>query len=149
MTAAQLVLAYIGDQVRRNAEAYQYVEYLELEGPREDESGVRFRERISGALRDRGMVIEAHEALRGRRWSASADPGLGHPDSVLTGLAGHVAITMQRGAPYSHDGVSQVGDEIAAGVVMTNRDRSGEAIAAAFAILGPAGALDLLDRMAP
>jgi len=145
MTAGQHVCAYMDRLEELCREAYQYVDYLGIEGPRDDESGTQFRERISGELRERGMVIEAHEALRGRRWDAPDDPGLGDPGSVLTGIAGHVAITMQRGEPYSRDGVSQMGDELAAGFLATNRDPARDAMGALIDALGPRAALDVMD----
>lgn len=136
-------MAYIKGVEARVAEAYQYVGYLNLEGPREEESASGFCERIAGELRSRGMLVEAHEALRGRRYDDPADPGWGDPGSVLTGVAGAIADAAAGGVMHSSDGLHRVGDDIAMGVVATNRDRSGEAIAAAFALLGP-DAMDFL-----
>ncbi|MET0603601.1 MAG: hypothetical protein ABW167_16565 [Baekduia sp.] len=137
------VLAHIKQTEARVAEAEQYIGYKGIEGPREHEDASAFCQRVAGDLRSLGMVVEAHEALQGRRYDDPNGPSLGERDSVLTGVAGALMNGLHGDIMRSSDGLHQVGDDLALGVVATNRDKSGEAIAAAFALLGP-DAMDFL-----
>jgi len=79
-----------------------------------DESDTAFRERVAGALREQGHFIEAHEALRNCLYD---DPDRG--DGVMQGVMGAIAQAMQE-KTYSRDGVSQVGDDIAVGGIVSD-----------------------------
>lgn len=77
----------------------------------EAESNIEFRERVAGELRDKGRIIEAHEAYHNCLYD---DPS-GAP---MTGIIGAVAQVMQ-GIDYGSSGNRQIGDDIAAGVAAT------------------------------
>lgn len=86
----------------------QRARWFDLPPQGESESDIEFRERVAGALRDRGKIIEAHEAYHNCLYD---DPS-GAP---MTGILGAVAQVMQ-GQNYGSKGNRQVGDDIAAGV---------------------------------
>lgn len=50
-----------------NSLAIQYGEYYKIDR-RENESDHMYRSRVAGELRGRGKLIEAHEAISGRRY---------------------------------------------------------------------------------
>lgn len=83
-----------------------------------------FRHRVAGALRDRGHLIEAHEAQQDRRYD---DPD-GDVD-VLAGVTGALA-QAQQGIDYHVRGEQQVGSDIAAGALIrygpTRQEREDE-----------------------
>ena len=89
--------------------ATEYAREYGIEGQRDGERDVEFRSRVSGALRDMGRVIEAHEAYQDARHDQSSE--------VITGLMGAVAQAMQE-VNYGSRGERQIGDDIAAGVVV-------------------------------
>ena len=73
------------------------------------ETDTAFRHRIAGALRQAGHLVEAHEAQQNCLYDDPANP------MPMLGIAGALAQALQ-GRVYSpHNGVNQVGDDIAAG----------------------------------
>jgi len=91
--------------------ATQYAEYCGIEAQREGESDLAFRSRVSGALRDQGKLIEAHEAYQDKRWDEDG--------GVSLGIMGAMAQLMQ-GVDYHVSGEQQIGADLAAGVVVQN-----------------------------
>lgn len=90
-----------------------------IEVQREGESDSAFRHRVSGEIRKKGHIIEAHEAMQNKLYN---DPDGG---DVMGGIFGAVAQAMQ-GNPYGKlDGEQQVGTDIAAGIVAKQPKRSG------------------------
>lgn len=85
-----------------------------LEPQREEETASDFRRRISGILRDRGLLVEAHECLQNCRWDAEDGAG-----AVLTGLIGAMAMALQ-GTTYGTHGATRVETERMAGIVVEN-----------------------------
>lgn len=90
--------------------ATEYAGYYGIAAQGVNESDIDFRHRVAGALRDKGNVIEAHEAQQDKRYDE--DGG----DMVTSGIVGAVAMALQ-GKDYGSRGSSRVGDEIAAGVI--------------------------------
>ena len=125
------------------AMANEYAEYLGLKKG-EKESDDAFKSRVSGVLRERGSIIEAHEAFSGRRYY---DPDQG-PTGPMAGIFGAVAQAMQ-GRDYSpNDPERQVGDDIAAGVLaQRGEDPARSALAAIFGALGPEAGMGLIDAL--
>jgi hypothetical protein len=80
----------------------------------EGETDTAFRERVSGILRQQGRIIEAHEALCNRLYDNDPDGG------VMQGIMGAMAGAMYE-KQYSRDGVSQVGDDIAMGGIVSEQ----------------------------
>jgi hypothetical protein len=93
--------------------ATQYAEYYKIEAQREGESDLEFRSRVSGALRDQGKLIEAHEAYQDKRWDELGD------EMVNTGIKGAIA-QMMAGVDYHVHGEQQIGADIAAGIIVQN-----------------------------
>jgi hypothetical protein len=127
----------------RNAQARMYGEYYGMvQKDGEDDSD--YRSRVAGELRRQGKLIEAHEAFSGRRWN-DPEQGIAGPTA---GIIGAVAQSL-KGFEYSpRDPERQIGDDIAAGVVISSGPSRGEAtIRMLFDTLGPAGAMDMLDAM--
>lgn len=89
--------------------ATQYAEWYGIAPRGEDESDSAFKERVSGALRDQGHIIEAHEVHADACWDA--DGG-----TAFDGVMGAVAMALQN-RNYGSTGYNLVGDEIAAGVI--------------------------------
>ena len=108
--------------------ATQYAEWHKIEGQRAGESDTAFRERVSGALRDAGNIIEAHEVAQNARWDAE-DGGM-----VQTGIAGALAMDLQ-GVSYGRKGSALVGDEIAAGVLATSAQQDKDPTMALLAMM--------------
>lgn len=106
----------------------------------EGESDSAYRSRIAGVLRGNGQIIEAHEVYSGRRWD--------DPEQSTTGpMAGIMGATAQvfNGHEYSpHDPERQIGDDIAAGVVVSIPDRGSEYMRQVFDLLGPENAVKFL-----
>lgn len=90
---------------------------LPPQGPDESESA--FKDRISGALRDMGHIIEAHEAATGKLYNDGGDDPLSNP---MTGIMGALAQKMQ-GVDYHQSGSNQVGLDVAAGYVKKDPPR--------------------------
>ena len=123
-----------------NAEARAHAGYLGL-SLNAGESDVAFRSRIAGILRSRGSIIEAHEVSSGRRYDdpeqGSMGPMVGIIGAVAQALAGH---------EYSpNDPERQVGDDIAAGLITRNPDRTAESIGAILSMFGPTVGMDVID----
>lgn len=85
---------------------------LPPQGRKESESA--FRARISGALRDNGHIIEAHEAATGKLYDDENE-------IAMSGITGALAQKMQ-GVNYRQSGSNQVGTDVAAGCVATNKN---------------------------
>lgn len=123
------------------AQARMYGEYYEIER-NETESDSDYRSRVAGELRSRGKIIEAHEVYSGRRWD---DPEQGSA-GPLAGITGAIAQSMQSREYSPHDPERQIGDDIAAGIVVNaGPDPAEEAIRALFGVLGPEAGMDVLD----
>lgn len=88
---------------------------LPPQGPDESESA--FKNRISGALRDMGHIIEAHEAATGKLYNDGGDDPMSNP---MTGIMGVLAQKMQ-GVDYHQSASNQVGMDVAAGYVATHK----------------------------
>jgi len=78
----------------------------------EHESDDEFKNRVSGALRDMGHIIEAHEAFTDMLYD---DPNQG-PLGPMTGIIGASAKALHH-IDYGSSGNKAVGDDIAAGIV--------------------------------
>lgn len=76
-----------------------------------NEGDSAFRDRVSGELRARGCIIEAHEALHNQRFDEH-----GGETGPMAGIMGAVAVLFS-GKNYGSSGSTRVGDEIAADVV--------------------------------
>ena len=85
--------------------ATEHAEYYRIPPQADGESDLAFRTRVSVELRQRGNLIEAHEAYQDERYEQS--------DSVMTGLIGVVAQAMA-GKYYPGD---PIGNDITCGVV--------------------------------
>jgi hypothetical protein len=123
------------------AEARAYGAYYDIP-QREGEDDFAYRSRVAGELRRQGKIVEAHEAYSGRRWD---DPEQGST-GPMTGIIGGIAQALQ-GREYSpHDPERQIGDDIASGVVASaGESQSDAALGMLFDMLGPSGAMDVLD----
>lgn len=75
----------------------------------ENEDEMSFRRRVSGALRDQGNIIEAHEAFNNELYDQSTD--------AMTGIIGALAQVSQD-VDFGSKGDRQVDDDFAAGVVV-------------------------------
>lgn len=108
------------------------------------EDDAAFRSRIAGVLRGQGRIIEAHEALSGRRWDDEEQGPMG----PMTGIIGALAQAAQ-GIEYSpHDPERQVGDDLAAGVVASSpKNQDDAAIGRLLDLLGPSRAMDVIDAL--
>lgn len=107
------------------------------------ESMTAFRRRVVGTLRTRGHLIEAYEALSGKLYD---DPEQG-PMGPMAGILGAVAQRMQ-GISYSSDPEQKMGDDLAAGVLVSRgEDSSKSALAAIFSLLGPKTGMDVIDGL--
>lgn len=106
--------------------ATEYAQYYGIASQGEGEADMVFRNRVSGALRDMGHIIEAHEAWQDKLYDQS--------DDVMTGVIGAVAQVLQ-GVDYGSRGASQVGDDIAAGAIVQNPQHKMDANMALFAML--------------
>ena len=124
-----------------NALACESGKHYKIE-KQKDESDNEYRSRVAEVLRKQGKIIEAHEAFSGRRYD---DPEQG-PTGPMTGIFGAIAQTTQ-GREYSpHDSDRRIGDDIAAGVCVQDRDDStAKALGEIFSLLGPSAGMDLLD----
>ncbi|MDP1722517.1 MAG: hypothetical protein Q8L37_04890 [Candidatus Gottesmanbacteria bacterium] len=90
-------------------EATEYARIYNIEPQKEEEADADFRGRVSGVLRDRNLIIEAHEAFNNERFDQS--------DDVMTGIMGAMAQKLQN-ADYGSEGERQVDDDFAAGIVV-------------------------------
>lgn len=89
--------------------ATQYARWYDIPPQAEGESDSAFTSRVSGALRDAGHIIEAHEVHTNKRYDEEGS-------SAMDGILGAVAMAL-RGVDYGRKGSALVGDEIAAGIV--------------------------------
>lgn len=123
--------------------AHEYADYLGIkqgEGENED----AFKSRVAGVLRQKGSIIEAHEAFSGRRYDDEEQGSTG----PMAGIFGAVAQAMQ-GREYSpNDPERQIGDDIAAGVLaQRGEDPAKSALAAIFGALGTGAGMDLIEGL--
>lgn len=88
--------------------ATEYAEFYSIKAQQEGERNLAFRGRVAGALRNMGKIIEAHEAQQDARYESS--------DKVMTGFFGALAQALH--GDYGSTGESQIGDDIAAGIVV-------------------------------
>lgn len=93
---------------------------------REGESDFEFRHRVSGALRDQGHIIEAHEAFQNALYDQN--------DDVMTGIVGAMAQTLHD-IDYGSHGSRQVGDDIAAGAIAQSPRDDGAAMLGLVVVL--------------
>ena len=101
--------------------ATEYAQWHGIEKQGENESDTAFQSRVSGALRDAGNIIEAHEVAQNKRFDAEGS------DMVRSGIMGAVAMAISN-TNYGRSGSSLVGDEIAAGVVAGAKKRDDSAM---------------------
>lgn len=119
----------------RLGDLIMYADDLGME-PHDNEGEVNFRERVAGALRGKGRIIEAHEVVVGRRYDD--DPS----GQVMHGIVGACAAALGMGPPTREHDPCQVGDERALGVVVSAPESP---IATMFDALGPETAMTILD----
>lgn len=81
-----------------------------LNGQQSNESDGSFRNRISAELREKGYIIEAHEAHCNQLYNDD------DAFSPIVGIIGAVSQAM-KGKDYHSRGSGQVGDDITSGVV--------------------------------
>ena len=93
--------------------ATEYASYYEIAPQGDDETDSAFRSRVGGILRDRGQIIEAHEAYQDRRYDDD-DGG-----DVMTGIMGAMAQALHR-TNYGSHGERQIDDDFAVGTVVQN-----------------------------
>jgi len=124
-----------------NALAIQYGADYKIKRIR-DETDDNYRSRVSGILRGRGNLVEAHEVFSGRRHDDPEQGDLG----PITGLFGALAQVLE-GKDYSpNDPERQIGDDLAVGIVTRFKDRSAEtALATIFGALGPSAGMDFIE----
>jgi hypothetical protein len=91
--------------------ATDYAGYYGIAPQGDNETDVAFRSRVSGILRDRGQIIEAHEAYADERYEDS--------DNVMTGITGAMAQALH-GTNYGSYGVRQIDDDFAVGTIVQN-----------------------------
>lgn len=108
--------------------ATEYAKYYKIAPQGESETDAAFTSRVSGALRDAGHIIEAHEVAQNKLYDA--DGG----DNVIAEIAGAVAMALQ-GKSYGSTGGNRIGDEIAAGVVATSPKRETDLTSLLLAIM--------------
>ena len=97
-----------------NALARQYGEHYKI-SQQEDEPNSAYRIRVAGELRQRGKVIEAHEAHSGKRYD---DPNQG-PMDPMTGIFGAVAQAMQGINYHPSNPERQIDDDLTVGIIVT------------------------------
>ena len=108
-----------------------------------DESVSAFRSRVAGALRAKGHIIEAHEALSGKLYD---DPEQG-PLGPITGIFGAVAQAMQDKS-YSKDPEQKVGDDLAVGaLVRAGEDPTKAMFASLLSLHGPEASMDVINGL--
>lgn len=97
--------------------ATEYAEYYGIDPQGAEESDPAFRERVAGALRAKGKLIEAHEAFQDARYEDS--------DDVMGGIIGALAQALG-GVDYGMDDVRKIEDDIATGQIESLRKRGYE-----------------------
>ncbi len=125
----------------RNALAIQYGKHYKI-ARIDSESDDDYRSRVSGVLRARNNLIEAHEAFSGRRYEDSAQGDMG----PMTGIVGALAQALQEKDYSPNDPERQIGDDLAAGAITRfKRDNSDNALVAIFGMLGPSAGMDFIE----
>ena len=107
--------------------ATEYAKYYNIAAQLDGESDAAFMARVAGELCNQGHLIEAHEASQNKRYDE--DGG----DMVMTGLAGAMAMLLQ-GVDYGSTGDNLIGDEIAAGLIVTSPKRDTDPLMALLAM---------------
>ncbi len=126
-----------------NALACEYGEHYKIE-KRNGESDDVYRSRVAGELRKQSKIIEAHEAFSGRRYDDPEQESTG----PMAGISGAVAQIMQEREYSPRDPNRQIGDDIAAGVLVQNGDNSTkEVLGAIFGLLGTSAGMDVLNAV--
>lgn len=97
--------------------ATEYARSFNLEAQKQGESDSDFKCRVAGELRNRGRIIESHEALNDGLYDQNK--------STMTGIVGALAFAMAgrrfNGDPiHPTNGKRQVDDDFAAGVLTQN-----------------------------
>ena len=123
-----------------NELAENYGNYYEI-GRLKGESDYDYRSAVAGELRRTGHLIEAHEALSGRRYD---DPNQG-PMGPMTGLIGAMAKALQGIEHYPGDSEREIGSDIVARILVRNEDGSAEYIRTVFNTFGPDAGMNILD----
>lgn len=95
--------------------ATQYAEWYGIEAQQEGESDSAFVYRLSGELRNQGLLIEAHEVQAGKRWDEDGS-------TAITGVVGALTMALQD-VDYGTRGSSRVGDEIAVGTIVQTPEK--------------------------
>ena len=108
--------------------ATEYAKWHNIEPQKENESDFAFKDRVSGALRNAGNIIEAHEVAQDKRYDAEGG------EMVMHGITGAIAMATS-GISYGSKGSSLVGDEIAAGVVASEPKNDNDALMALLSVL--------------
>jgi len=123
-----------------NGLAIEYGKHYGIERLQE-ESDYDYRSRVAGELRGKKHLIEAHEAFSGRRYD-DPDQGVNGP---MTGLMGAI-VKAQQGVEYSpNDPERQIGDDLAAGIIVRFKDDTAENLKAIFNMFGPEAGMDILE----
>ena len=107
--------------------ATEYARYYGLNPQQESESDCVFKDRVSGALRDTGHIIEAHEVFNDARYEDD--------DGVVTGIVGAIAQIAQA-KDYGSSGARQLADDFAAGVVAQGPKQDKGNLALLAALMG-------------
>jgi hypothetical protein len=105
--------------------------YYQIELQKEGELDRDYRNRVAGALRDKGLLIEAHELHSGKRWDAEGS-------DVMTGVIGALAQKLQ-GVDYGSSGYRQIGDDIAAGTIVQHKRETSPEMALIAILMSEAG----------
>lgn len=108
--------------------------YYKIETQRDGESDRDYRNRVAGALRDKGLLIEAHEIHSGKRWDAEGS-------DVMTGVIGALAQAVQD-VDYGSSGYRQIGDDIAAGTVIQHKRETSPEMALIAILMSEAAGID-------
>lgn len=134
------------EQFDRNTMARSYGEGYGV--PRnQGEGDDSYRIRLSGILRARGAIAEAHEVYSGRRWN---DPEQG-PFGPKSGIVGAIAQAMQGElSPRTLDPQTKLDDDVIAGAYITHvagQDPVEKMVEGVMTTLGPKAGLDFIVRV--
>ncbi len=102
----------------------ELAKYHKIDPQGSDESESAFKHRVSGALREMGHLIEAHEAFHNQRYDEEGGGAL----NPMVGLLGAAALA-SAGRDFGGSGTSRIGDEMMAGVIAKEPRRSDDSAA--------------------
>lgn len=108
--------------------ATQYARWHNIQPQGENETDAAFQNRVSGELRRSGNIIEAHEVAQDKRFDEDGGK------NVISGITGAMAMALQD-KNYGSSGSDLVGDEIAAGILSTNKRSEPDAAMALLAMM--------------